>query len=55
MADLVIVTGNPLNDIRNTWNVHSVIKAGEVFESRELMDSVRGKLGATGPDEVPGD
>jgi len=55
LADLVIVTGDPLDDIRNTRNVHTVIKAGEVFGSRELMDSVKGKLGGAGPEEGSGD
>jgi imidazolonepropionase-like amidohydrolase len=44
LADLVIITGNPIDDIRHTRNVHTVIKAGEVFDSQELMDSVKGKL-----------
>jgi hypothetical protein len=55
LADLIIVTGNPIDDIRNTRNVHTVIKAGEVHDSRELMDSVKGKLETYRPDKVPGD
>ena len=54
LADLVIVTGNPIDDIRNTRNVHTVIKAGEVYKSRELMDSVKGKLETFRPDKAPG-
>lgn len=45
LADLVIVTGNSLEDIRNTRHVHSVIRAGMVYDSGELMGSVKGKLG----------
>ena len=55
LADLVIVTGNPIDDIRNTRNVHTVIKAGEVYKSRELMDLVKGKLETLRPDKAPGD
>jgi imidazolonepropionase-like amidohydrolase len=46
LADLVIVTGNPLSDIRNTRRVHTVIRAGVVYDSRALMDSVKGRLGS---------
>lgn len=44
LADLVVVTGNPLADIRNTRHVHTVIRAGEIYDSRELLDSMKGKL-----------
>ncbi len=44
LADLVVVTGNPLADIRNTRRVHTVIRAGKIYESRELLDSMKGKL-----------
>jgi hypothetical protein len=44
-ADLVIVRGNPLADIRTTRNVRLVIKAGEVFDAGDLLASVFGKLG----------
>lgn len=54
LADLVIITGNPLDDIRNTRNVHTVIKAGRVYDSRVLMESVKGKLDPARPQEDPG-
>ena len=44
-ADLVVVRGDPLTDIRTTRNVRLVIKAGEVFDAGELLASVHGKLG----------
>lgn len=44
-ADLVIVRGNPLEDIQSTRNVRLVIKAGEVFDAPALLRSVVGKLG----------
>jgi imidazolonepropionase-like amidohydrolase len=49
LADLMIVTGNPLADIRNTRHVHTVLRAGVVYDSRELMESVRGKLDTPHP------
>jgi N-acetylglucosamine-6-phosphate deacetylase len=44
-ADLVVVRGSPLADIRNTRNVVHVIKAGEPFDPAGLLESVEGKLG----------
>ncbi|MGH7501179.1 MAG: amidohydrolase family protein [Longimicrobiales bacterium] len=44
-ADLVIVRGNPLEDIRTTHDIRLVIRAGEVFDPEKLLDSVRGTLG----------
>ncbi len=51
LADLVVVRGNPLADIRNTRNVDLVIKAGKVYDARELLRSVEGTIGPRGPDE----
>jgi imidazolonepropionase-like amidohydrolase len=44
-ADLLIVNGDPLDDIRNTRNITQVVRAGQLYDSSELLDSVRGKLG----------
>jgi len=44
-ADLVVVGGNPLQDIRRTRDVRWVIKAGQVYDAPALMASVRGRLG----------
>ena len=44
-ADMVIVKGNPLSDIRNTRNVQRVIKAGELYDPATLLKAVEGKLG----------
>ncbi len=44
-ADLVVVRGNPLADIRNTRNVQRVIKAGELYDPAALLKAVEGKLG----------
>ncbi len=45
LADLVVVRGNPLQDIRNTHNVRMVFKAGTVYDPAVLFKSVEGKLG----------
>lgn len=45
LADLVILNGNPLKDIRHTRSPYRVIKNGEVYDPRELLESVRGQLG----------
>ena len=44
-ADLFVVRGNPLDDIRNTHKVRLVMKAGQLYDAAELLASVKGKLG----------
>jgi imidazolonepropionase-like amidohydrolase len=44
-ADLVVVRGNPLADIRRTRQPRVVIKAGRVYDPAALMKSVEGKIG----------
>ncbi|HEX6964258.1 MAG TPA: amidohydrolase family protein [Gemmatimonadaceae bacterium] len=44
-ADLVIVRGNPLEDIRHVRLPRLVIKAGRVYDPVALMKSVEGKIG----------
>jgi imidazolonepropionase-like amidohydrolase len=44
-ADLVVVRGNPLQDIRRTRLPRVVIKAGRVYDPAALMKSVEGKIG----------
>ncbi len=51
-ADLVVVAGNPLEDIRNTRNTRLVIKAGTAYDPRALLASVEGTIGPSGPDEI---
>lgn len=45
LADLVILAGNPLEDIRNTRHVRTVLKNGVAYDARELLDSVKGTIG----------
>ncbi len=51
-ADLYVVRGDPLERITDTRNGHVVIRSGRVHEPRRLLESMRGRLGPTGPDEV---
>jgi imidazolonepropionase-like amidohydrolase len=45
LADLFVVQGNPLDDIRNTRNVRRVMVRGTVYDAPALLDGARGKLG----------
>ncbi len=47
IADLFVILGNPLEQIRNTRNVQWVMRAGKIYDSKELLESVKGKLGPT--------
>jgi imidazolonepropionase-like amidohydrolase len=44
-ADLVVVRGNPLTDIRNTRNVEWVMTRGDLHRAAALRDSARGTIG----------
>jgi len=44
-ADLVIVKGDPAQDIRAVENVEIVFKNGVGFDSQKLIDSVQGMVG----------
>lgn len=52
LADFFIINGNPLNDITNTRKVEWVGKAGRVYDSGNLLDSVKGKIGPADEQEV---
>jgi imidazolonepropionase-like amidohydrolase len=45
LADLTIVRGNPLQDITNTHKVHLVMVRGDLYDSQELLKSVKGTMG----------
>ncbi len=51
-ADLFVTKGNPLDDIRNTRNVHTVMKSGTIYDTKALLESVTGKLGPEGPEDA---
>jgi hypothetical protein len=44
-ADLVVVKGDPAQDIRAVENVEIVFKNGVGFDSQKLIDSVQGMVG----------
>ena len=44
-ADLVVVRGNPVQDIKRTRLPRVVIKAGRVYDPAALMKSAEGKIG----------
>lgn len=44
-ADLVVIAGNPLEDIRNTRNVRHVMKAGTLYDPAALLKMAEGKIG----------
>ena len=51
LADLVVVNGNPLDDIKAARNIRLVIKDGVVHDPEVLLRSAEGKIGPVGPDD----
>ena len=45
LADLAIIRGNPLEDIRRTRDVRLVVVRGELHEAQKLLESAKGRLG----------
>jgi len=48
-ADLVVVNGNPLKDIKAARSIRLVVKEGVVHDPKTLLFSAEGKIGPTGP------
>ena len=48
-ADLLVVKGNPLDDIKAARNIRFVMKAGQIHNSEELLRLAEGKIGPAGP------
>ncbi|MEP1097667.1 MAG: amidohydrolase family protein [Cyclobacteriaceae bacterium] len=44
-GDLMVIKGNPIQSIKNTRSVHTVIKGGVLYSTKELLDAAKGKLG----------
>jgi imidazolonepropionase-like amidohydrolase len=44
LADFVVLDGNPLDDIRNLRRVHRVVKSGTVYDPRQILGRLRGRL-----------
>jgi imidazolonepropionase-like amidohydrolase len=51
LADLFIVRGNPLEDIRHTRNVRRVMVRGDLYEAQALLDRAKGKMGPASPQD----
>jgi len=51
LADVVIVNGDPLDDIKTARNVRYVIRDGVVHDPAALLQSAEGKIGPAGPDD----
>ena len=53
LADFFVIQGDPIEDIRRTRSVHTVVKNGVVYSTAELLESVVGKLGPARAEEWP--
>lgn len=51
LADLVVVRGNPLEDITATRDIELVIKNGETYRPGELLEQAKARIGPSGPDD----
>jgi len=45
LADLFVIGGNPLTNIKNTRNVHLVMKSGLIYDPKDLLSQAEGKIG----------
>jgi hypothetical protein len=45
LADLLVVSGNPLQDISRTHHVERVMVRGQLYDAGSLLNSVKGQLG----------
>lgn len=52
LADLFIVTGNPLQAIEDARNVRFVMRSGQLYDTAQLLKSAEGKIGPTGPNDL---
>jgi imidazolonepropionase-like amidohydrolase len=51
LADLFVVRGNPLDDIKAARDIEIVFKDGVAYDPAELLQSAEGKIGPSGPDD----
>lgn len=51
LGDLVVVRGNPLDDIKTARNISFVVKDGIVHDPQELLLSAEGGIGPKDPDD----
>ena len=52
LADLVIVKGNPLENITAAREIQVVLKAGAVYDPKALLKSARNRIGPGGPEDT---
>ncbi|HEY4306595.1 MAG TPA: amidohydrolase family protein [Gemmatimonadaceae bacterium] len=45
LADLFVIGGNPLTNIKNTRNVQMVMKSGFIYDPKALLAQAEGKIG----------
>jgi len=51
LADILVVRGNPLEDIKAARNIRLVFRDGIAYDPTELLQSAEGKIGPAGPDD----
>jgi hypothetical protein len=51
LADLIVVRGNPLDDIKATRDIKFVFRDGVAYDPEELLQSAEGKIGPAGPED----
>ena len=49
LADILVIKGNPLEDIKATRNIKLIIKGGVIHHPEVLLQSAEGKIGPQGP------
>ena len=50
-ADIIIINGDPLVDIKNTRNIKTIIKDGEIYDPTMLLNSAKGSIGPQDPED----
>ncbi len=50
-ADIIIINGDPLTDIKDTRNIEFIIKEGVLYDPKVLLNSAEGKIGPYGPED----
>jgi len=51
LADLYVVRGNPLEDIKAARDIKIVFRDGIAYDPAELLQSAEGKIGPAGPND----
>ena len=51
LADVLVIKGNPFEDIKVTRNIKLVIKGGVIYYPEMLLKSAEGMIGPQGPDD----